>query len=183
MDGLLFDSETLYGEAILTAAAEVGCTMSRDVFLQLIGRSREVNHRFLLEHYGADYPLEALIAAWGRHFRVLAAAGLPLKPGAAELLDLLDELRLPRAIATSSTHATVRGHLVSHGLTDRFHGVVAHGDYAHGKPARSLPQGGRGAGRGACALPGAGGFAQRGAIGIRRRHDDGHGSRSHTADR
>jgi HAD superfamily hydrolase (TIGR01509 family) len=135
MDGLLFDTETLYGEAILTAAAEVGCTMSRDVFLQLIGRSREVNHRFLLEHYGADYPLEALIAAWGRHFRVLAAAGLPLKPGAAELLDLLDELRLPRAIATSSTHATVRGHLVSHGLTDRFHGVVAHGDYAHGKPA------------------------------------------------
>ena len=52
-----------------------------------------MNHRFLLEHYGADYPLEALIAAWGRHFRVLAAAGLPLKPGAAELLDLLDELR------------------------------------------------------------------------------------------
>ena len=135
MDGLLFDTETLYGEAILTAAAEVGCTMSRDVFLQLIGRSREVNHRFLLEHYGADYPLEALIAAWGRHFRVLAAAGLPLKPGAAELLDLLDDLRLPRAIATSSTHATVRGHLVSHGLTDRFHGVVAHGDYASGKPA------------------------------------------------
>ena len=135
MDGLLFDTETLYGEAILTAAAEVGCSMSRDVFLQLIGRSREVNHRFLLEHYGADYPLEALIAAWGRHFRVLAAAGLPLKPGAAELLDLLDELRLPRAIATSSTHATVRGHLVSHGLTERFHGVVAHGDYASGKPA------------------------------------------------
>ena len=135
MDGLLFDTETLYGEAILTAAAEVGCTMSRDVFLQLIGRSREVNHRFLLEHYGADYPLEALIAAWGRHFRVLAAAGLPLKPGAAELLDLLDERRLPRAIATSSTHATVRGHLVSHGLTERFHGVVAHGDYASGKPA------------------------------------------------
>jgi HAD superfamily hydrolase (TIGR01509 family) len=135
MDGLLFDSETLYGDAILTAAAEVGCTMSRDVFLQLIGRSREVNHRFLLEHYGADYPLEALIAAWGRHFRVLTAAGLPLKPGAAELLDLLDGLRLPRAIATSSTHATVRGHLVSHGLTDRFHGVVAHGDYANGKPA------------------------------------------------
>ena len=71
-----------------------------------------MNHRFLLEHYGADYPLEALIATWGRHFRALAAAGLPLKPGALELLDLLDELRLPRAIATSTTHATVRRHLL-----------------------------------------------------------------------
>jgi len=135
MDGLLFDSERLYAEAILTAAAEVGCPMSHDIFLQLVGRSREVNHAFLIGHYGPDYPLQALIATWGRHFRELAAAGLPLKPGAVELLDLLDELRLPRAIATSSTHSTVRANLLVHSLTDRFHGVVAHGDYATGKPA------------------------------------------------
>jgi beta-phosphoglucomutase-like phosphatase (HAD superfamily) len=135
MDGLLFDTERLYGEAILTAAREVGCAMSREVFHQLVGRSHEVNHRFLLEHYGADYPLDALIAAWGRHFRALAAPGLPLKSGALDLLDLLDELRLPRAIATSSSHETVRRNLASHGLVDRFHGVVAHGDYADGKPS------------------------------------------------
>jgi HAD superfamily hydrolase (TIGR01509 family) len=135
MDGLLFDSERLYREAVLTAADEVGCAMSREVFHQLVGRSREVNHRFLLEHYGADYPVEALVDAWRRHFETLAAADLRLKPGAAELLDLLDELRLPRAIATSSSHATVRRNLVAHGLAERFHGVVAHGDYASGKPA------------------------------------------------
>jgi HAD superfamily hydrolase (TIGR01509 family) len=135
MDGLLFDSERLYAQSILTAAAEVGCPMSHDIFLQLVGRSREVNHAFLLGHYGADYPLQALIAAWGRHFRELARTGLPLKPGAIELLDLLDDLRLPRAIATSSTHATVQANLLVHSLADRFHGVVAHGDYATGKPA------------------------------------------------
>jgi HAD superfamily hydrolase (TIGR01509 family) len=135
MDGLLFDNERLYGEAILTAAREVGCAMSREVFLQLIGRSREVNHRFLLDHYGADYPLQSLIATWSQHFEALAADGLPLKPGAAELLDLLDELQLPRAIATSNSHTRVRRNLDARGLADRFHGVVAHGDYASGKPA------------------------------------------------
>ena len=135
MDGLLFDSERLYAESILTAAREVGCAMSHDVFLQLVGRSHEVNHRFLLDHYGSDYPLQALIATWGRHFRALAAAGLPLKPGAAELLDLLDDLGLPRAIATSSTHADVQHNLAALGLVDRFHGVVARGDYANGKPS------------------------------------------------
>jgi len=135
MDGLLFDSERLYAQAILTAAAEVGCPMTHDIFLQLVGRSREVNHAFLLGHYGPDYPLQALVATWGRHFRELAATGLPLKPGAIELLDLLDDLRLPRAIATSSTHTTVQANLLVHSLTDRFHGVVAHGDYATGKPA------------------------------------------------
>ncbi|WP_422000921.1 HAD family hydrolase [Reyranella sp.] len=135
MDGLLFDTEALYGAAILTAAAELGCAMSHDVFLQLVGRSREVNHRFLLDHYGADYPLEALVGAWGRHFRALAADGPALKAGAAELLDLLDERRLPRAIATSSSHATVQANLACHGLAPRFHAIVAHGDYAAGKPA------------------------------------------------
>jgi beta-phosphoglucomutase-like phosphatase (HAD superfamily) len=30
MDGLLFDSERLYGEAILTAAREVGCAMRHE---------------------------------------------------------------------------------------------------------------------------------------------------------
>lgn len=135
MDGLLFDSERLYGEAILTAAREVGCPMSRDVFLQLIGRSREANHRFLLQHYGDDYPLDALIAAWGRHFRLLAADGPPLKPGAAQLLDLLQEHRLPTAIATSSSHATVQQNLILRGIAERFQTVVAHGDYANGKPA------------------------------------------------
>lgn len=135
MDGLLFDSERLYAASILTAAREVGCAMSHDVFLQLVGRSHEVNHRFLLEHYGADYPLQALIATWGQHFRALAAAGLPLKPGAAELLDLLDALGLPRAIATSSTHANVQHNLSALGLVDRFHSVVARGDYVSGKPS------------------------------------------------
>jgi HAD superfamily hydrolase (TIGR01509 family) len=135
MDGLLFDTERLYGESILTAAGEVGCAMSRDVFHRLVGVPWEASRLFLLEHYGPAYPLEALVAAWSRHFDVLAAAGLPLKAGVVELLDLLDELRLPRAIATSSSHATVRRHLVAHRLTERFHGVVAHGDYAAGKPA------------------------------------------------
>ncbi len=135
MDGLLFDSERLYAEAILTAAREVGCAMSHDVFLQLVGRAHDVNQRFLMDHYGRDYPLEALIEAWGRHFRALAHGGPPLKPGAAELLDLLDEFDVPRAIATSSSHETVRLNLASRGIADRFHGVVARGDYANGKPA------------------------------------------------
>jgi HAD superfamily hydrolase (TIGR01509 family) len=135
MDGLLFDTETLYAEAILAAARELGCAMSHDVFLQLVGRSRELNHAFLRRHYGDDYPLDALIVAWGQHFRRLAEPGLPLKPGAAELLDRLDELALPRAIATSSSHPTVASNLARHDLGGRFHAVVAHGDYAAGKPA------------------------------------------------
>jgi HAD superfamily hydrolase (TIGR01509 family) len=135
MDGLLFDTERLHAHAALAAAQEIGCEMSLDVFHQLVGTTTQDNRRVLLEHYGESYPYEELRVAWGRHFKSLAATDLALKPGALELLDLLDELRLPRAIATSSSHATVQHHLSSHDLVHRFHEIVARGDYAEGKPA------------------------------------------------
>jgi HAD superfamily hydrolase (TIGR01509 family) len=58
-----------------------------------------------------------------------------VKPGALELLDMLDHFGIPRAIATSSSHRTVERHLAAHDLAGRFHAVVGHGDYVNGKPA------------------------------------------------
>src|SRR5476651_896577 len=135
MDGLLFDTEKLYARAALSAAKEIGCEMSLDVFHRIIGTTLQENRRVLLEHYGEAYPFDELRVVWSRHFKLLAETDLALKPGALALLDLLDELALPRAIATSSSHATVTHHLSSHDLTRRFHHVVAHGDYVASKPA------------------------------------------------
>ena len=135
MDGLLFDTEKLYGQAILVAAHELGVEMSMEVFHTFVGTPWAHNRRQMLEAYGEAYPAEELRVAWMRHFKVLVADKLELKPGVIALLDLLDELEMPRAIATSSSHGTVQHHLGAHGLTDRFHLVVASGDYANSKPA------------------------------------------------
>jgi beta-phosphoglucomutase-like phosphatase (HAD superfamily) len=51
-----------------------------------------------------------------------------------ELLDLLDETGVPRAICTSSRRENVERHLAPMGLLARFQAVVAAGDYARGKP-------------------------------------------------
>src|SRR5476651_1289314 len=135
MDGLLFDTEKLYGQAILTAAGELGLAMTTEVFLTFVGTPWAHNRRQMLEAYGEAYPAEELRVAWMRHFKLLVAGNLDLKPGVGMLLDLLDELGLPRAIATSSSHSTVVHHLGEHGLADRFNHVVAAGDYANSKPA------------------------------------------------
>jgi HAD superfamily hydrolase (TIGR01509 family) len=135
LDGLLFDTEKLYGEAILSAAMELGCEMSLDVFHSIVGTPWQQNRCTLLEHYGETFPADALRETWYRHFNLLIATNVPLKPGVIELLDCLDDLRLPRAIATSNSHQTVRHHLSAHDLGARFHGIVAHGDYAASKPA------------------------------------------------
>jgi HAD superfamily hydrolase (TIGR01509 family) len=135
MDGLLFDTERIYGHALKSASAELGWTVSHDVFVRLIGTSWAANKAVLREHYGPGFPTEQLAVVWMRHFHALIERDLPVKPGALELLDMLDDLGLQRAIATSSSRRTVQHHLEFHGLAHRFHDVVAAGDYVAGKPA------------------------------------------------
>ncbi|MGI4939833.1 MAG: HAD family hydrolase [Janthinobacterium lividum] len=135
MDGLLFDTEALYGEAFTQAASDRGYDMPSPVFLTMVGHPWPVNRVQLLDHYGPAFPVDEFGEAVRQHFSSMADARLRLKPGVFELLDVLDELRLPCAIATSSKHDTVRHHLAAYALHGRFHAVVAHGDYAASKPA------------------------------------------------
>ena len=134
MDGLLFDTEALYQKAIAAAAAEGGHDVTSAGSL-MIARPWHDSWRLLIDHYGMAFPVDEFMAAMVRHFDLMAATQLTLKPGAIELLDTLDDLRLPRAIATSSAHHRVRDHLIAHGLVDRFHAIVAYGDYTASKPA------------------------------------------------
>ncbi len=135
MDGLLFDTETLYQEAALLAATEGGHDISSGIILRLVGLPWLRGRELLIEHFGAAFPADDFEAAWVRHFWAIAEARLALKPGVLDLLDLLDRLRLPKAIATSSSHRTVQHHLSAHGLEGRFDAIVGHGDYALGRPA------------------------------------------------
>jgi HAD superfamily hydrolase (TIGR01509 family) len=135
MDGLLFDTEPLYEEAAIAAAAKLGCEMTRDFFLSTIGSPWPATRVRLLEHYGENFAVDVLQLEARRHFQALVNADLPLKPGVLELLDMLDELGLPKAIATSNSHTTVQHHLRVHALTDRFASIVTLGDYERHKPA------------------------------------------------
>ena len=135
MDGLLFDTEALWQEALLSAAAEAGREVPDEVYNSSIGVRRSQCGPVFRSHFGEDFPFEEFHASWRRHFWLIAENKLALKPGAPELLDALDQLSLPRAIATSSSRATVERHLGAHGLTHRFHEIVCRGDYEHGKPA------------------------------------------------
>ncbi len=135
MDGLLFDTEALYQEAFTRTASERGYDMPPAVFLSMVGHPWPVNRIQLLDHYGPVFRVDEFGEAVREHFSTMADTRLRLKPGVLELLDVLDELRLPRAIATSSRHDTVQHHLAACTLHGRFHAVVAQGDYAASKPA------------------------------------------------
>jgi len=135
MDGLLFDTETLRQEALLLAAADGGHEIVFDVFNRAIGLPWTQSRPLFVSHFGETFPAEEFHKSWVDHFWVIAETRLTLKPGALELLDLLDRLGLPRAIATSSSHRTIKRHLTAYDLTRRFDAIVGRGDYANGKPA------------------------------------------------
>jgi HAD superfamily hydrolase (TIGR01509 family) len=135
MDGLIFDTESLHRDAFMAAAVEHGHDLSLDFFLSLVGRPWDQNRRALEARLGSAEAVEHFRLAWVEGFERLATTSLRVKAGVTELLDLLDSLDLPRAIATSSAHSAVRHHLAACGLEGRFDAVVAHGDYAAGKPA------------------------------------------------
>jgi HAD superfamily hydrolase (TIGR01509 family) len=135
MDGLLFDSESVYRDAMLATAADIGLEMPADLFLKLVGLPWAANVPMLMAHYGPSFDPESFRKEATRRFHVIADAEICLKAGVVEILDELDVLGLPRAVATSSLHATVQHHLGQHDLLGRFHALVAQGDYARGKPA------------------------------------------------
>jgi HAD superfamily hydrolase (TIGR01509 family) len=134
MDGLILDTEAIYRDAMGEAAEALGADLPLAVFLRMVGlpndASRAVAEAYFGERLGYD--------AWMHEVRARAAAklasGAPIKAGVTELLDRLDRLGLPRAIATSSRRETVEEHLRPTGLLDRFDAIVAGGECARGKP-------------------------------------------------
>jgi HAD superfamily hydrolase (TIGR01509 family) len=131
LDGTLIDSEALVREAYFTTSGQFGVALSDAQFLSLVGLNRDDNDIQLRGYFGADFPLEDFHTA-NRTFLLQRVA--PLKPGALELLDALDELGSPYALATSSGPPWVARHFTAHRLADRFKAVVTRADCTNGKP-------------------------------------------------
>ena len=60
MDGLLFDTEALWQEALLSAAAEGGHEISDEVFNKSIGVRRSQCRALFLSHFGEDFLFDAI---------------------------------------------------------------------------------------------------------------------------
>jgi beta-phosphoglucomutase-like phosphatase (HAD superfamily) len=134
MDGLLVDTETVVFRAMQRAAGAISSAMPFETFQRMVGLQHAVSDLILVEHFGEGFDLAAWSAAVSAHFREELAAGIALKTGAVEILDALDELRLPRAIATSSSLESVQASLGPHSLVDRFDALITRDVQTKGKP-------------------------------------------------
>ena len=134
MDGLIFNTEDLYRDAIMAVAAEDGHDIPVDFYLSTIGLPVDATRVAFQERLGTTFAFDVFRSKASTRFRAMTRSHLRLKAGVVELLDFLDKAGLPRAIATSSGHEDVQHNLGLHDLHHRFATVIARGDFARGKP-------------------------------------------------
>ncbi|QEO17321.1 HAD family phosphatase [Acetobacter vaccinii] len=135
MDGLLLDSESLAIDALIQAGRDLGHDVPESFCRRMVGVPADGCRKLVLETYGTDFPTEAFFALQEKHLRDFVNNDrLTLKKGVLPLLDLLDTLGLPRAIATSSSRPRATHHLARVGLADRFHAIITRDDVTNGKP-------------------------------------------------
>ncbi|HWQ58247.1 MAG TPA: HAD hydrolase-like protein, partial [Clostridia bacterium] len=112
MDGLMFDTERVAGAGMIAALRAQGFEADEATLEKLLGIDYEGTKRALTECYGEGLDFDAAIAGMEKHIDdCIARFGTPVKLGLFELLARLDEMGLPRAIASSSPRERILSNL------------------------------------------------------------------------
>ena len=139
MDGLMLDTEPLAARAWGDAAAALGAEFDMTLAQAMVGRNFIDCAAMVRAHYGAEYPVNALLARWHATYdEIIEREGLALKPGLDELLVWLEGHAVPRAVATSTRRERARSKLARTALLPRFHELVGGDEVPFGKPAPDI---------------------------------------------
>lgn len=135
MDGVLFDTERLCQDSWLAVAEERGLPDMEIIFPRCIGLNANDSRRIVMEAYGKNFDYDGFrgkASAW--FWDYIESNGLPVKPGAGELLAWLREQGWPVGLASSTRCSTVLNHLEQAGLRKDFSVVVTGDMVEHSKP-------------------------------------------------
>ena len=135
MDGLMFDTEPIWGSCWGQVIAEYGYEMPDGLLDKVRGCSGDTICTELRCLLGEDVPAEAI---WERERRLacetLLEQGAPKKPGLDDLLEYLHDLVLPMAVASASPKDVILNNLRTAGLERYFDVLVSGEDLDRGKP-------------------------------------------------
>jgi HAD superfamily hydrolase (TIGR01509 family) len=138
MDGTLLDTERVYLTSLTLALETFGYTDGAAIGHAMIGIPGPECEIMLQQHYGAGFPMAELNDAYVLRRDEILREGMPLKPGALELLDALRDAACPIALVTSSSRSTAEAHLTAGGLRGHFETILTRDDVVRGKPSPDL---------------------------------------------
>lgn len=103
MDGLMFDTERVYGIYWRQVSTELGYPMDDELVTAMCGAVRDFQIKKITERFGEDAPAREIIEGCMQRTRAhIAANPIPFKAGLVELLTALRERGIPVAVATGT---------------------------------------------------------------------------------
>lgn len=133
MDGLLIDTERHVKLATLETATAIGRPMPEEFYAGIIGTPWTETVTLLRDFFGGEDNLRAFMTAFEPRVTDLLA-DVELMTGVVDLLDTLDQIRMPLAVATSTGRLKADQHLRHVGIHHRFRTIVTRDDVTRGKP-------------------------------------------------
>ena len=135
MDGLLVDSERVWHIAEDEVFASRGLDYTDELRASIIGLRMDEFMAKLQAHFRIEEPLADLTAEVNANMLRMIPTMVQPQPGAAELLQLVQQRSWPVAIASSSPMAIIDATLRSQGWDDVFRLRCSADNVAQGKPA------------------------------------------------
>jgi HAD superfamily hydrolase (TIGR01509 family) len=134
LDGLMFNTEELYQYVGGELLRRRGKTFETGLLDQMMGRPPRVALQLMIDWNGLTETPAQLAAETEAIFPEILDARLECMPGLMDLLDALEEHRIPKAIATSSGRKFVTGVLARFAFEPRFEFILTAEDVVEGKP-------------------------------------------------
>ena len=135
MDGLLLDSERIVLDAFLLVCEHFELGDRTELLKQCIGTNRDYTRARMTEAFGSGVDFNEFQNMWTlKHEEIVGDDAMPLMDGARELLDLIQQLDIPRAVATSTRSAQALDRLEKADLLHYFEFVVGGDQVTNSKP-------------------------------------------------
>jgi HAD superfamily hydrolase (TIGR01509 family) len=134
LDGVLVDSETVWGEIRERFTEEQGGRWHEGALREMMGMSSVEWSRYMHDELGVPLPPEEISTRVAERVADLYRERLPLLPGAVEAVRSLAG-RWPLAVASSANRPLIDLVIELVGLTDAFRATVSSEEVERGKPA------------------------------------------------
>lgn len=135
LDGVILDTEKLYARFWQEAATALGFPMTWEQALMMRSLNRTAGQAQIQTFFGPDADYHTIRA---KRIELMDAfilkEGVALKPGIFQLMNALEERRIPAAIASSSPVERIARYLDGTGLYERFQAVCSGYQVPRGKP-------------------------------------------------
>lgn len=139
LDGLLIDSEIISYKMYADLLQKHNLRFTLDTYARhYSGKNGVTNMQNLIFTYHLPISLEQGLAYVDALEKGYFAEGVPLKPGARELLHFLKRRDIKILLASSSTRERALSVLAQHGIENCFDAMVFGPEIAHGKPAPDI---------------------------------------------